>query len=86
MKTIFVKYKKTIWNLNKLQKSQIFQEILQIKWITSWIISKVIRLWLYTMVYTRKDKHKNRQIYVKIYKVSTKQSSISIKIRKTLFT
>ena len=41
-------------------KLKVFQETSQIEQMTSLVVSKVARLWLYTETYTGKDEYKDR--------------------------
>ena len=60
MATIFVRYSGTIQNLDKLQKSEIFQRTTQVKWKTGQMVSKVTRLQFHIMTHIWKDKYKSR--------------------------
>jgi len=52
MKIIFTKCSRTIQNLDRPQKSEIFQRTPQVKWTTGQMVPKVTRLQFHIMTYT----------------------------------
>ena len=57
METIFAGHYWEIQSLDRPWKSQVFLKTSQVEWTTSKIVSKVTRLQLYTMIYSRKSEY-----------------------------
>ena len=60
METILIEHHWEIQSLDRPQKPQILQRTTQVNWITGKMVFEVTRLWLYTITYSRKNKHQSR--------------------------